>query len=227
MSVRTPTAHAAAIRPTPPRPAPHSEPLGDLRFRQLLGPAAWRILPAAIRERFSKRLRDGATVIYVGRTTAMHMSRAGYLLAQAARLIGGPLPVSRDVDVPSVVTVTEDCATGGQIWTRLYAHRKGFPQVIHSSKRFAGPTGIEEHVGCGIGMTLDLTADEKALTFRSHRYFVEFGRLRLYIPRWLAPGNLTIGHHEIDSQRFAFTLDLVHPLFGRLIHQRAEFEEAR
>lgn len=229
MSVRTPRAHATAIAPTAPSPRPvaPAKALGDLRFRQLLGPAAWRVLPAAIRERFSKRLADGATVVYVGRTTRMHMSRAGYLLAQAARLIGGPLPLSRDVDVPSVVTVTEDCATGGQIWTRLYAHRNGFPQVIHSSKRFAGPTGLEEHVGCGVGMTLDLAADDKALTFRSHRYFIQLGRLRLHIPRWLAPGDLTIGHHEIDSRRFAFTLDLVHPLLGHLIHQRAEFDEAR
>ena len=39
------------------------------------------------------------------------MSRAGWWLAQAARLIGGPLPLSRDAHVPSVVTVTEDVAT--------------------------------------------------------------------------------------------------------------------
>lgn len=200
--------------------------LGDVRFRQLLGRDAWRVLPAAIQRRFSKRLAGGRTVVYVGRTTHMQISRAGFLLAQAARLIGGPLPVSRDVDVPSVVTVTEDMATGGQIWTRLYAHRRGFPQVIHSSKRFAGPTGLEEHVGCGVGMTLTLAASEVALTFKSDRYFVQFGSFRLVLPRWLEPGQLTISHDEIDPERFAFTLNLEHPLLGQLIHQRAVFEEA-
>ena len=71
------------------------------------------------------------------------------------RLIGGPLPIDRaSVHVPSVVTVTEDKASGGQIWTRIYGRRKGFPQVVHSSKRFAGPTGLEEYVGYGVGMTL-------------------------------------------------------------------------
>ncbi|MFT7574382.1 MAG: hypothetical protein ACI9XZ_000751 [Alphaproteobacteria bacterium] len=205
-------------------------PLGDLRFRKLLGSNAWNVLPPAIRRRFSKRLGNGLggglAVVYVGHTTHMEMSRVGFLLAQVARVIGGPLPISRDVDVPSVVTVTEDVGTGGQIWTRLYAHRSGFPQVIHSSKRFAGPTGLEEHVGCGFGMTLKLSAGETGLTFKSERYFVQLGGVRLVLPRWLTPGQLTIDHHEIDPNRFAFTLKLEHPLFGQLIYQRAVFEES-
>ncbi|MBC8057157.1 MAG: DUF4166 domain-containing protein, partial [Rhizobiales bacterium] len=36
--------------------------LVDLRFRMLLGPAAWSALPAAVRQRFSKRLTDGGAV---------------------------------------------------------------------------------------------------------------------------------------------------------------------
>jgi len=226
-SVNIATVKAAtttAFRSNPPAP---SKPLGDMRFRQLLGSAAWHQLPAAVRERFSKRLEGGRTVVYVGRTTHMRMNRVGVVLAQLARIIGGPLPLSRDVDVPSVVTVTEDVATGGQIWTRLYAHRNGFPQVIHSSKRFSGPTGLEEHVGYGIGMTLTLTANPTTLTFASDRYFFQLGEFRMYVPKWLIPGQLTIGHHEISPQRFAFTLDLEHPMFGHMIHQRTEFAETQ
>jgi len=125
------------------RPAPDtgSDELGDLRFRALMSEAEWLALPLTIRRRFSKRLAGGRTVVYVGEVTETRMSRVGFLLAQAARLIGGPLPVSRDAHVPSVVTVTEDVATSGQHWTRLYARRRGFPHIVHSSKRFAGPTG--------------------------------------------------------------------------------------
>jgi hypothetical protein len=201
--------------------------LADVRFRALLGEAAWARLPPAIRRRFYKRLADGRTVVYAGRVTDMAMSRAGRLLAQLARLIGAPLPLSCDTDVPSVVTVTEDLASGGQIWTRLYARRRGFPQVIHSSKRFGGPTGLEEHVGCGVGMTLTVSATESALVFRSERYFLRIGRLRFTLPRLLSPGELTVTHGEIDASRFAFTLELVHPRLGPLLRQRAVFEEAR
>ena len=159
------------------------------------------------------------------------MSRAGFWLAQLTRLIGGPLPTSRDNGLASVVTVTEDAAGGGQCWTRLYVRRSGFPQVICSSKRFAGPTGLEEHVGRGIGMTLRVAATDDALIFTSDRYFLELRlgerRLRLNFPRSLSPGGLTVRHIDLDGVRFAFTLDLVHPWLGTLLHQRAEFEEAQ
>ena len=131
------------------RPAPDDSnqsadaTLADVRFRALLSADDWTQLPAATRKRFSKRLAGGDTAVYAGEVVEVGFSRIGWWLAQIARLIGGPLPVSADTGVPSIVTVTEDAATGGQIWTRIYARRNGFPQVIHSSKRFAGPTGLE------------------------------------------------------------------------------------
>jgi len=200
--------------------------LVDLRFRALLPEADWAGLPAAVRRRFSKRLSDGNTVIYVGKVLETWMSRTGWLLAQALRLIGGPLPTAPDAGVPAVVTVTEDLGCGGQIWTRLYTRKCGFPQVIHSSKRFSGPTGIEERVGCGVGMTLTVAAEDRALVFRSGQYFVEFGRWRLVLPAWATPGALTVKHIEDTDERFLFSLEIVHPRLGMLLRQLAAFEEA-
>jgi Domain of unknown function (DUF4166) len=207
--------------------------LGDLRFRALMSEADWASLPLAIRRRFSKRLAGGQTIVYAGEILESRMSRAGWWLAQAARLIGGPLPLTRDTQgrsapnghVASVVTVTEDMANGGQIWTRLYARRKGFPQVIHSSKRFAGPTGLEEYVGHGVGMTLTVYAREGALVFRSKNYFLEvFGR-RLFVPEWLTPGTLYVTHAELPDGKFSFTLQIFHRRFGLLLRQMAIFRE--
>ena len=145
--------------------------LGDLRFHALLPDDDWKRLPPATRRRLSKRLADGNTAIYVGEVVEVAFSRIGWWLAQMARLIGGPLPISTDTQVPSIVTVTEDAATSGQIWTRIYARHKGFPQVIHSSKRFAGPTGLEEYLGFGVGMALRIVVDGEDLLFRSAGYF--------------------------------------------------------
>jgi len=220
---------AFELRPQPQLPradAARDETLGDLRFRALLSEQDWAALPPAIRRRFSRRLADGATIVYAGTVIETHMSRAGWWMAQAARPIGAPLPISSDGDVPSVVAVTEDMAGGGQVWTRLYARRAGFPQIIHSAKRFAGPTGLEEHVGFGIGMALTVHTVEAALIFRSAGYFVQLLGRRIALPRWLSPGALTVTHGELSDGWFSFTLELVHPRFGALIRQTAVFREA-
>jgi hypothetical protein len=200
--------------------------LCDLRFRTLLPDDDWKRLPPATRQRFSKRLADGHTAIYVGEVIEISFSRIGWWLAQIARSIGGPLPISTDTHVPSIVTVTEDAATSGQIWTRIYARRSGFPQVIHSSKRFAGPTGLEEYLGFGVGMALRIVVDGGALLFCSAGYFVQVGRLKFSLPAFLTPGALTVTHTDLGGGEFQFTLDIVHPRFGTLVHQSAVFREA-
>ena len=208
----------------PSHPAPN-EALGDLRFRALLSAADWAVLPQPIRRRFSKRVAGGETAVYVGQVAHTQLSRTGWLFAQLARLCGGPLPLSELNGVPAVVTVTEDLVTGGQIWTRLYARRNGFPQVIHSSKCFAGPTGLEEYVGRGVGMELTVHVEQEALVFRSARYFFRVGWFAIRLPAWLTPGALTVTHTELGEGRFTFTLDVVHPIFGRVVHQLAIFQE--
>lgn len=204
-----------------------SEPaLGDLRFRALLSDEEWNALPPPVRRRFSKRLAGGRTIVYAGMVIETRMSDLGWWLAQATRLIGAPLPLSREGNVPSVVSVTEDMASGGQIWTRLYARRTAFPQIIHSSKRFAGPTGLEEYVGRGVGMALTVHVENEKLIFRSAGYFLEFWGGRLVLPAWLTPGALSVTHAELGEGCFSFTLDVVHPRFGMLVNQVAIFREA-
>jgi hypothetical protein len=200
--------------------------LGDLRFRALLSSEDWERLPLSTRRRFSKRLADGNTAVYVGEVVEVRFSRAGWWVAQLARLIGGPLPTGGDTDLPSIVTVTEDAATAGQVWTRIYARRSGFPQVIHSAKRFSGPTGLEEYVGCGVSMALNILVDGQALLFRSAGYLLRVAGLTLPLPAFLTPGVLTVTHSDLGSDEFQFTLEIIHPRFGRLIRQSAVFREA-
>ena len=215
---------AVQIRRDTPNPFPDAD-LVDLRFRALLPEADWNALPAAVRRRFSKRLAHGATVVYRGDVVTVEARPPGRLLAHAARLIGGPLPLVFEPGA-SIVTVTEDAVGQGQVWSRLYVRPNGFPQVIHSAKRFAGPTGLEEHVGAGVGMALTVAAEQGALVFRSAFYFATLFGLRLRLPDWMAPGALTIVHRDLGEGRFAFTLALDHPLFGRLLGQDAIFQDA-
>ena len=206
---------------TPGRPAE----IGDLRFRTLIGEDGWAALAPAIRARFGKSVRGGASIVYRGMITECRMNAAGWLLAQFGRLLGGPLPLSRDQGAPAVVTVTEDGAAGGQFWTRVYGRRGAFPQVIHSSKRFAGRTGLEEYVGRGIGIALRVRVENGALHFLSDHIFLAIGGRKLRLPRWASPGALTISHIDRGEGRFDFVLTLRHPWFGELIGQTARFSD--
>jgi hypothetical protein len=208
-------------------PLPNIE-CSDNRFTALVGQAAWRTLPTAIRKRFGKRLTAGMSVTYQGRVVSMRMSIAGHVLAHAARIIGAPLPYDMSsIDQPAVVTVTEDIAGEGQFWIRQYGREAGFPQVVHSSKRFAGPTGLEEYIGYGIGMALKVSVENKDLMFKSDHYFFKALGKRIRIPRLLSPGVLVIGHHDQGNGQFRFSLDLTHPLLGQVIYQDAIFQDAK
>jgi hypothetical protein len=197
---------------------------GDSPFARLLG-ERWLFLPPATRRRFLRKIEAGACVSYLGEVAECRMSRVGRVLAQAARLIGAPLPLGTDVGVSASVSVTADADGQGQYWTRQYGRAQGFPQVIHSAKRFAGSTGIEEYLGLGVGIALRLQEAGGALLFVSDHYFLKLGGLRVRLPGWAMPGALTVGHIDIGGGRFVFSLDLVHPLLGELVHQLCVFAD--
>ena len=201
-------------------------PLGDLRFTALLAPGDWAALPRRTRRRFSQAIPPGACRLYAGRVSETWHSRIGWLLAQALRVIGAPLPLPSTGPSAASVAVSDDPSVGGQIWTRIY-HRSGrFPQVVHSVKRFAGPTGLEEYVGRGIGMALTLSVEDQTLVFDSAFYFFQLGSRRVPIPRVLSPGALRVTHREDPDGGFVYSLSLRHPILGKLVRQEACFTDA-
>ncbi|AHB48044.1 hypothetical protein W911_05935 [Hyphomicrobium nitrativorans NL23] len=213
-------------------PAPAIAVLGtevgvvDLRFRALVGEAGWARLPEAVQRRFSRRLASGDVAFYVGEVLETRLSRVGRVLSFLARAIGAPLPLDDATGGGATVAVMENAGLGGQSWTRTYARAGRFPQVIHSAKCFSGPTGLEEHVGGGVGMTLSVAEEGGALVFRSAGYFFSAGRIRLSLPRVLMPGDMEIVHEDEGGGAFLFKLTLRHGWLGVLVQQTARFRDA-
>lgn len=197
----------------------------DARFRALVGEEGWARLPQKVRRRFSRHLGLGQVAIYRGKIVEAALSPPGWLLAQLVRPLGAPLPLSSDVGVCAVVSVSEDAQGGGQVWSRLYARRDALPQVIHSAKRFAGPSGLEEHIGGGFGMALKVEALADGLRFVADHYFWAFAGRRWRLPRWMAPGRCVVEHRDKGEGAFDFILSLDHPLFGRLAYQKGAFRD--
>lgn len=213
------------------RPKPlNDNPLGDIRFRKLLGPEDWNTLPTAVRARFSKRVKGGQSTAYRGYVAQTEMNLAGKVLANLLRVIGAPLPLDCDnAEAPAIVTVTEDADYKGQFWSRQYGRKHGFPQTIQSSKQFSGPTGLEEYIGpfnaLGIGMTLRLAVEDEALAFYSDRYFLRVMGRRLWLSKWLSTLTLRVGHADHGDGWFEFSLELKHPWLGKMMDQRAMFKD--
>jgi hypothetical protein len=199
--------------------------LHDSRFRRLIGAQAWNDLRPAIRQRFGKRLSGATVAIYRGEIVETRTNLAGRVLAQLCRLIGAPLPLYSDAGTPAVVIVSEDITTGGQCWTRIYHRRAGSPQAIVSAKAFAGPTGLEEHIGGGFGMALIIASAPDRLVFISDHYFWTLGRWRLRLPSWACPGKTTVTHRDLGGGSFAFDLELRHAWLGLLVRQHALFRD--
>lgn len=207
---------AVPLRPATPHDA----------FRKLVGTGEWSRLPAAVQARFERELAPGDSAAFVGEVASTRITPFGRFWAQLARLFGAPLPLRTLEHASAAVVVTRDGESDTQVWTRLYLESGCLPQVITSSKRFAGPTGLEECVGAGIGMALAVTVEDRALVFRSTEYFWRCGRLRLRIPHWLTPGEIAVFHREERAGRFSFTLVVTHPWMGETIRQVAFFRDA-
>lgn len=216
---------SATLLRLPHRPPPTDARLHDLRFRALLGSERWDRLPPEVQRRFSKRLSGAEVALYRGLVVEMRMSPLGRLLAQLCRLFGAPLPLNPSSGGGALVSVSEDSSSGGQCWTRIYARPGRFPQVIHSAKRFCGPTGLEEYLGRGLGMALRVEPLDDGIAFVSDHYFVQLGSWRLRLPRALTPGTTRVTHRQVAGSSFLFGLELTHPLAGALVQQEILFDD--
>lgn len=162
-------------------------------------------------------------VCYRGRIVGSESTLVGRFFRQLARLVGSPLPLDDATGPAAVVVMTVDARDSA--WTRVYRRRSGRAQAIRSVKRFAGPTGLEEYLGCGICMALRVHVQGRSLVFQSAGYYLGFAGHRVPLPRWLTPGRLTVRHTDIASSRFRFSLEVTHPRFGLVLRQEAEFED--
>ena len=216
---------------TQPRPAATNDNLAKLsthgsKFEHILAPHDWAALPQAVRARFSKNPNAPESQLYRGYVVYTRRNFIGGVLAQTLRLIGAPLPLDKDnVDATAIVTVTPDPKSKGQIWTRQYGRAKGFPQIIQSAKQFSGPTGLEEYIGYGIGMALNLRVKNSVLLFESAHYFLKIGEFKLRLPKWMAPGDLMVSHADHGGGWFEFGLKLTHRIFGQLLNQSIMFQD--
>ncbi len=194
-------------------------------FRQLLGEQTWLELPGPIQRRFAK-LDPGTQVTCKGKAVNTRITAIGQLVRAAAALLRTPLPVAErtndraHVDTRNLPPLAPMMLR--QAWRREFPDARRSARLIESQKRFTGPTGLEEKVLGGLGMTINLTATDDCMEFRSQRIYCQWRRWRLYLP---FPVNIIARHRHLDERHFHFELEVRLPVLGQVIWQRVRFEE--
>ena len=190
-------------------------------LKAILG-ADWYRLHPAVQARFLHEPEAGRPVVYQGIMEKVHASAAGWLFAQATRLIGNPLAAHRGTDVPMTVRLTP-CPRGGVYWQRTYGFR--MPFVVTSAKREDAQGRLCEYVGMGFGMRLKVFAQRGALHFVSERYFWEVAGRQIPLPHWLSPGVTHVIHEDLGGGDFRFTISMDHRQLGRTFYQTGRFRQ--
>ncbi|HVE52337.1 MAG TPA: DUF4166 domain-containing protein [Ramlibacter sp.] len=194
-----------------------------LDLARLVGTPGWQRLPAAVQRRFAAAHADTA---YCG-TLDVHCSAVGRCFAALSALFGGPLTSLRTTAVAAEVRVYGN-GRGGVVWERRLQSATGAGLRIVRSTKEPGPRGgLVERTDGGLAMELEVFEDDGALVFRSRRYFLALGGLRVRVPGWLTPGTCRVEHRDLGAGRFRFTLSMVHPWWGRTFHQTGVFADPK
>ncbi len=185
--------------------------------------AQWNQLHPNIQARFACDPKDGEIIHYHGNIDVSR-SRAGWLFAQLTRIIGNPLAPFKGQHVPLDVKLFTRPNQQGVFWERTYHFEKRKPFVVTSVKKEGrAHEDLLECVGGGFGMVLNVTAEDKALHFRSEYYFLEWLGFRVRLPHWVTPGATHVVHEDKREGNFRFTITMTHCALGQTFHQSGIF----
>lgn len=198
-----------------------AEDTAESTLKRLLGREFYRLHPA-VQARFSADPGPDETITYEGEMETVHCSPAGWLFAQATRLIGNPLAAHRGRNVPMTVRLFPR-PDGGVDWQRTYRFAGRPPFVVTSAKTHGAKAGLYEMVGFGFGMRLDVSARNGELHFVSRRYIWRLGGVEIPLPHVVSPGATHVIHADLGGGDFRFTITMDHPWLGRTFFQTGRF----
>jgi hypothetical protein len=193
-------------------------------FRDQLGDS-WSAVPLNVRARFDHDPVPGAVVSYRGVMSRVACSPAGKLLGWLLQRTGALMP-HEGCDVPVEIEVWTDATTGAVHKRRTYRFANQRPFVFRSRMERQADGRLVEHVGGGFGMYVRVCADPLGLRFREGGYFLQLAGLRVPIPWLLGLGQVELVHADVDEAQFDVSIEIAHPLLGRLFSQAGRFRHA-
>ena len=191
-------------------------------IESLLGEAAWRRLPAAVRSRFPD---PAVTVDYVGEFEIVRASILGRFIAWFCLLLGTPVVARTGKHIPAVVRVGP--TDRGVTWNREYRWPGSAACIVRSTKVIGADGTLVEELPARLCMPLEVYESGGILHFVSRGYYFNLGLWHLWLPHALSPGTTHVEHQDEGHGWFRFTMTVTHPLFGELFYQTGRFCAAR
>ena len=189
---------------------------GNHGLRGVLGAAAWRRLPEAVRERFAENAAD---VTYAGAFEIVRASLLGRLFAWLGELVGRPVATRVGNDVEARVHVRHHGQ--GVDWIREYRWPGG-TDLVRSTKVVDADARLIEKLPARLCMPLLTYEEQGVLHFVSQGYYFDLG-VKLRLPEFFTPGVTHVEHIDLGHGWFRFTMAVTHPVFGEMFFQTGRF----
>jgi hypothetical protein len=190
-------------------------------FQAVLGPD-WPSLGPVIRRHYFLRSHSSDAITVTGVMDEVYHSGLAMLLIPFGRLFGGIVPY-RGTDVPIAVHYTSRPDDATIHWDRVFRFAGRRPFHFRSLMEPGEPGRVIEFVRFGLGIRLDVTAEDGALVFRDRGYVWRlFGR-DIPLPIHLIFGRTTVEERPVDEDRFTMRMVITHPLFGDLFRYSGRF----
>jgi Domain of unknown function (DUF4166) len=115
-------------------------------------------------------------------------------------------------------------ATGNALnWQRNIRYPDGKTDCFYSRMCYAADHELNEYIGFGFGLRLQLQVSDGDLIYRGINHFWQWQQLKISIPNWLLLGTAIIKEHAISENSFYLDFTLTHPLWGCTYSYRGNF----
>jgi hypothetical protein len=186
----------------------NNEPL----IQQALGDD-WHKLPPVIQRHYQLHFSQAMSNAVTG---TMHIHYPSFVkpMVLLARLMGGLIALKGGEMAVRVEKWTNADAPLSLFWKRTIQSPKGKSTLFASRMEYQGGNKIIEYIGCGFGLRLKLTVENRLLVYRSDGHLWQVGCLRIPIPDVLYLGHATITERAVSETEFELDFKISHPLFG-------------
>lgn len=182
----------------------------------------WDNLGSIIRRHYFLKPESKDYICVSGEMSEIYHSWVAKLLIPFGLLFGAVVPY-KGKDIPVDVHYTSSPSNSNIYWDRVFKFKSG---DFHFKSHMVPVKENEviEFVRFGIGIRLQVTAENGALVFRDAGYIWRLLGYDLPIPgRWLM-GKIYVEERPIDDKYFSMKMTLEHPLLGVLFKYNGRFE---